>query len=241
MVLSDYREEIKLLLTGDITEIELDDNTIERTVKTSLRELQRYISSSEIITIPYRSCIELNNKDHTNGKEIEVSNIVNIYRADNMGGTNSGVFDPAYAAQYQMIYGMGNLHNFQNAIYNYGAWSTLQQIRNTMSTDLSYRYDKSQNKLYVNVSNGTPQKITIEYIPLFTDVEQITSEYWIDMLVRLSLAKIKMIVGGIRSKYEQTNALWRLNGSVLLNEGREELAEVRQMLLDNSELSYPID
>ena len=36
MNLADYREEIKLKLTGDMLESELDDNTINRIIKSAL-------------------------------------------------------------------------------------------------------------------------------------------------------------------------------------------------------------
>jgi hypothetical protein len=39
----------------------------------------------------------------------------------------------------------------------------------------------------------------------------------------------------------QSNALWSQDGDTILQEGKEELENIRQMLLDNSELTYPID
>lgn len=131
--------------------------------------------------------------------------------------------------------------NFQDAVYNYGAWSTLQQIRNTTSTDLSFRYDKNTDRLYINTSTGTPDRITIEYIPIFESVEEIKSEYWKDMLLRLSVALTKVTLGRIRSRYTQSNALWQGDGETMLSEGKEELTALREMLLQNSELVYPID
>ena len=244
MVLSDYRDEIKLKLTGDLLESELDDNTIDRVIKSSLRELQRYISSSNLITVPYKSCIDLSNPEDTNGNQLNVNSVIAVYRtADLTGGSsNSGsMSDPMQVAQWQLLSGMGNLHYFQDAVYNYGAWTTLQQIRNTTSTDLLFRFDKSSNKLYINVSEGTPSTITIEYIPVFKDVSEVTSDYWQDILMRLALAQVKVTVGRIRTRYVQSNALWSQDGDTILQEGKEELENIRQMLLDNTELSYPID
>lgn len=245
MVLSDYRDEIKLKLTGDLLESELDDNTIDRIIKSSLRELQRYISSSRLITVPYKSCIDLSNTEDTNGETLDVNSVIMVYRTEDLtGGTSSGgssLSDPMQVAQWQLLSGMGNLNYFQDAVYNYSAWTTLQQIRNTTSTDLAFRFDKSTNKLYINVSEGTPSTITIEYIPVFKDVSEITSDYWIDILVRLSLAQVKVAVGRVRTRYVQSNALWSQDGDTILQEGKEELDNIRQMLLDNSELTYPID
>ena len=244
MVLSDYRDEIKLKLTGDLLETELDDNTIDRVIKSSLRELQRYISSSNLITVPYKSCIDLSNPEDTNGNQLNVNSVIAVYRTEDLtgGSSNSGsMSDPMQVAQWQLLSGMGNLHYFQDAVYNYGAWTTLQQIRNTTSTDLLFRFDKSSNKLYINVSEGTPSTITIEYIPVFKDVSEVTSDYWQDILMRLALAQVKVTVGRIRTRYVQSNALWSQDGDTILQEGKEELENIRQMLLDNTELSYPID
>lgn len=244
MVLSDYRDEIKLKLTGDLLETELDDNTIDRIIKSSLRELQRYISSSNLITLPYKPCIDLSKPSDTNGNQLYVNSVIMVYRTEDLAGGGSGLgstSDPMLVAQWQLLSGMGNLNYFQDAVANYGAWTTLQQIRNTTSTDLSFRFDKTTNKLYINVSEGTPAKITIEYIPVFKDVSEVTSDYWIDILLRLSLAQTKVALGRIRTRYVQSNALWSQDGDTILQEGKEELDNLRQMLLDNTELWYPVD
>ena len=245
MNLADYREEIKLKLTGDMLESELDDNTINSIIKSALRELQRYITSTRLVTIPFKPCTDLSNEEDTNNEKLNVNSVVMIYRTEDLSGTNGitsgSISDPMQVAQWQLISGMGNLTNFQDAVYNYSAWTTLEQIRNTISTDLSFRFDKHTNKLYINVSSGAPKSITVEYIPIIQDVEEITSDYWVDMLMRLSIALTKVTVGRIRTRYTQSNALWQQDGDTILSEGREELTNIREMLLANSELCYPID
>ena len=245
MELADYRKEIQLKLTGDLLEFELDDNTIDDIIAASLRELQRYFTSTNLITLQYKPCIDLSNPADTNGEQLTVNSVVMVYRTEDLSGSGSanstGYSDPMQVAQWQIVSGMGNLTNFQDAVWNYGAWTTLEQIKNTVSTDLAFRFDKSTNRLYVNVSNGTPATITVEYIPVIKDVAEITSEYWIDMLMRLSVALTKVTVGRIRSRYTQSNALWTQDGDTILAEGREELNSLREMLLANSELTYPID
>ena len=42
MTKNDVVEELKLELTGQVLELELDDSTLDLTVNKSLRELQRY-------------------------------------------------------------------------------------------------------------------------------------------------------------------------------------------------------
>lgn len=68
------------------------------------------------------------------------------------------------------------------------------------------KFDKQGDKLYINCQDE-PNMITIEYVPKFMDVEEIKSDYWIDILVRLSVALTKQILGRIRTKYTTTNTL----------------------------------
>lgn len=241
--LQDVRDEIKLKLTGDLLEFELEDETIDKVIASAIRELQRYITTTRLITIPFKQCIDLSNPDDTNGEELNINYVVMIYRTDELGGntTSSSSYDPMQVAQWQMLSGMGNLKYFQDAVYNYSAWTTLQQIRNTTSTDLAFKFDKVTKKLYINTSTGTPDYITIEYIPVIKDVEEIQSEYWEDILVRLSLALTKVTIGRIRSRYTQSNALWQGDGETILQEGQEELKELREALVNNAELYFPID
>ena len=243
MVLADYREEIQLKLTGDLLESELDDNTINKIIKSAVRELQRYYTSTNLITIPYKNCIDLSDPEMTNDEQLFVNSVVMVYRTEDLSGGNTsvGFSDPMQVAQWQIVSGMGNLQNFQDAVYNYASWTTIGQIRNTVSTDLAFKFDKSTYKLYINVSAGIPQNITIEYIPIIKDVSEITSEYWKDMLMRLAIALTKVTVGRIRTRYTQSNALWTQDGDTILAEGREELNALRETLLANSELTYPID
>lgn len=243
MELADYIKEIRLKLTGDLLEFELDDNTITDIITAATRELQRYYTSTKLLTIPFKSCIDLSNPNDVKGEELKVNSVVMVYRTEDLSGGNdsSGYSDPMQVAQWQIVSGMGNLTNFQDAVWNYSAWTTLEQIKNTISTDLSFKFDKSTNKLYINVSNGKPATITIEYIPVIQDVSEITSDYWIDMLMRLCVALTKVTVGRIRSRYTQSNALWTQDGDTILAEGREELNGLRETLLANSELTYPID
>ena len=242
MQIDDFRDEIKLKLTGDILESELDDDTYDKIINSALRELQRYINHTKLITIPYKECIDLSNPEDTNNEHIDVNSVVMVYRTEDLAGTTEGdgsSSDPMQVAQWQLLSGMGNIMYFQDAVYNYGAWTTLQQIKNTTSTDLAF--DKDSSKLYINVPSGTPSNITLEYIPIIHDVEEIKSPYWIDMLMRLAVALTKVTVGRIRSRYTQSNALWQGDGDTILSEGREELNNLREMMLQNSELTYPID
>jgi hypothetical protein len=81
LTLEEYREEIKLKLTGYILEIELDDDTIDKIIYSALREMQRYFSATNLITIPFSKCIDLSNLTDPFGSEVKISSVSRVYRA----------------------------------------------------------------------------------------------------------------------------------------------------------------
>ena len=246
MDITAYREEIRLKLTGGLLDLELDDVTIDRIIQSCLREVQRYICSTKLITIPFSKCIDLSTVKDENDNLIKINSISAIYRADaflgsEVGNNSTVPLDPMAASQWQLISGTGNMYNFQDYVYNYAAWNTLTQIRNTTSTDLFFRYDKAANKLYINISTGAPRNITIEYVPRYDNVDEIVSDYWIDVLVKMCVATAKITVGRIRSRYKQSNAIWGQDGEAILQEGLQELSTLRDHLKQDTNLFYPID
>lgn len=228
-------DEIRFKLTGGVLELELDDMALGKVTDSALRELQRYINTTKFVTIPFTKCIDM--------KPYKVNAVVNVYRVKGyLAQENTGTtpVDPMLAQQWQLLSGLGTLDGMQNFAYNYGAWNTLLQIRNTTSTDLAFIYDKTGEKLYINVAMDIPDKITIEYVPRYDSVEEITSDYWIDMLVKLSVAITKVTLGRIRTRYTQSDALWA-NDTNILEEGNTELKELREHLVNNTQLVYPVD
>lgn len=231
------KDEIQLKLTGDVLEMELSDASLTKIVNSSLREIQRYIDTVAIVTIPYSRCIDLS--------EHNISSVIGVRRSEGFmvdtEETNGAVMDPMYASQWQILSGLGNVRNLANYAYNYASWNTILQIKNTTSTDLAFQYDKLSNKLYVNVSSNLPETITVIYIPRFDDVSQITSDFWIDILIRHAVAQTKIVVGRVRTKFKQSNALWVLDGDTLLQEGTTELTALREELKSSTQLVYGID
>jgi hypothetical protein len=124
---------------------------------------------------------------------------------------------------------------------NYASWMTMYQIKNTMSTDMAYREDRHNKKLYISNTSGAPKLITVEYIPKLTSVEDIQSDYWIDILIKYCVALTKIVLGRIRTRFTQSNALWTQDGDKILEEGNTELKDLREILRLNSNMTYLID
>lgn len=236
MTLQDVIDEIKLELTGDVLESELEDEQIGRAVKKELRELERYWDEVTFVRAPFASCIDTSEWDE------KVSSIQGVYRTEPVGNAGTeGFYDPLYAQQWMMFSSGGTMYNLQDYTLNYAAWSTLQSIKNTLSTDLSWDEDRHNHKLYINSYSIRPTYVSIAYIPKLKEVEDIKSDYWIDILIRLSTAMTKVIIGRIRTRYTQTNAVWTQDGERLLEEGNTELKELREILRTNSNLIQGAD
>lgn len=236
MKMSAYVDEIKLSLTGGVLELEIDDSAIQKVVNSALIEVQRYICSTRLITIPYQRCIDLT--------PYKVNAVTKVLRATSNGISNSDTtesYDPVQMSVWQFTNGLGNMYNFNNYLQNFAAWNTVQQVENTLSTDLSYYFEDAEHKLYINTTMTTGSMITIEYVPRFDNVEEVTSDFWIDVIMRLAKAKAKIALGRVRSRFTQTNALVTQDGETLLQEGTSELAELRNYLQANTQLIYCYD
>lgn len=239
MKLEDILDEVKLELTGYLLDIEINDETLVAVVKKALRELERFWDETTMITVPFASCIELEGEFF---KE-NVSSIVKVYRTVGVGDSSniSVMNDPIQMAQFAIFSNGGTMYNLNDYVMNYASWMSMYQIKNTMSTDLAFKEDRHNKKLYINASGGKPSMITIEYIPKLKTVEDIQSDYWTDILIKYCIALTKIVLGRIRTRFTQSNALWTQDGEKLLEEGNTELKELREILRLNSNLIYLID
>lgn len=243
MNMQDVIDEIKLELTGGVLELELEDTQLHQVVNKALRELERYWDETTMITIPFSSCIDL--ADSALDLKEKVSSITRVYRTEGTGVASSSevsvLNDPMYMQQWTLFSNGGTMYNLNDYVLNYASWATLQKITNSMSTDMAYTEDRHNNKLYINHYMTSPAYVTIEYVPKLKKVDDIKSDYWIDNLIKISVALTKIILGRIRSRFTQSNALWTQDGDKLSEEGNTELKELREVLRANSNLIYPID
>lgn len=240
MELKDYVEQIRFQLTGGILENELEDEDIARVVNYSLKELNRYYDSTALVTTAAANCIDLTKLQEDNN--IKISSISNVYRTNAVGtsSTAADTADPMFIAQWNFAnnyYG----YNANNWALNYMAYNTMQQVANTLTTDLDFKEDQNGERLYINFANNSPAGVTIEYVPKLEDVSEVKGEYWTDILLRLSLAHTKITLGRIRTRYTLNDAIWGQDGETLLTEGKEELNALRERLQTQANFTYPLD
>ena len=234
MKLEEYVNWIKLELTGGILELEIPDTTIADIVKSSLTELQTYITMTRLVTVPYSECIDISG--------LKSSRVVKVYRVASSSENTSrnAMIDPLFGQRYYM-YNLNDTALMTSFVQDYAAWLTTKQIASTMGTDMQFEEDKDAQKLYVTNINGTPKEVTIKYVPKYEDVSEITSDFFIQIIKRYSLAYTKVILGRIRSRFTQSNALWTQDGGTMLTEGNEELNSLRESLRTNKSLFNPIN
>ena len=238
MTEEEYIDNIKLVLTGGILELEIPDSTISKILKRSLQIIQRYYDSTELITVPFANCIDISNS--------EISHVAKVFRVEGMtGDTETGItqsaIDPMYAQTWMAFTNGGTMYNLNDYVLNFLSYNTLLQMRNTTSTDMAFKQDHSAGKLYINPAFDSPEYVTIEYIPVLKSVEQIKSSYWIEILQKLSIAETKIILGRVRTRFKSSSSLWEQDGDTILEEGLTEEKELLDRLTANDQLIYPID
>ena len=234
MTLEELIEHVKFVLTGDVLELEISDEGIARVCNDALRELQRYTNEFRLIEKDYYNCIDLSDLDYYS--------VANVYRTKTVANIKDAKesIDPVYL-QFWTSFGLGLTYNVNQYLLNYASYSELEQIRNTLSTDLYFKEDKANKKLYINISSGNPGKVVIEYIPIYKNIDDVKDDYWIDFLKRLAVAKTKQILGRLRTYAKQSNSLVTLDGDTILNEGNKELDEIRAELEKNNDYFWPVD
>lgn len=235
MELKDYVDKIKFQLTGGILESELSDKDYEKIINFCLREVNNYYNVTELIQVNCSSCVDLTPYP-------QINNVIAVHRTSALGNSTSGATSDPYYTSYYQIYNINSPYGYsQDWIYNMANNLTKQRMVNQFSTDLDFRMDEKNKKLYISYSQGIPSSIVIEFVPKLNDASEVLTQHWQDVLYRLSLADAKVALGRIRTRYRQSNALYEDDGDAILSEGLAEGEALRQRLKDQADLVLPID
>lgn len=226
MKMSEYVDDISFQLGGGILVVEIE-SSLPKCVNKAFREIKRYLTTPRYKTIPYSNTIDC--------KDLDVYAIINVMRSGPIYGTNIGdltgldVFSTAAAA----------LTSVDTSAYE----TVLQkiQIRNTMSTDLDFIWEPDTKLLRLNVNPPFPSFVTLNYIPDYKDVEEITEPFWEDFILKLATAYAKIVLGKIYSKYKVASSQYEMNGQAYTDEGNKEKDEIISYLRENVDNILPID
>lgn len=230
MTLAEYTDEIKFALGGSVLDIEIEKD-LPRCVNKAFREIKQYVTTPAYMTIPFGAranaiggTVDLKDKN--------VYSVINVMRPDSYNSMSMNTLD---------VFGLNLTYS---AVTNMEAYMNrmlrLQEI-NTISTDLDFVWDAHNKQLSVTMNPPFSNMITIQYIPDYHDVEEITEVFWQEKILRLATAYAKQILGRIRSKYTLNSSQYSLDGDTLLNEANQEIQEIQTFLTQNVDLAFPID
>lgn len=233
MTLAEYVDEIKFILGGigdSAVDIEIDGE-IHRCVNRAFREIKRYVTTPAYMTVPFGA-----SKTGT-GATVDLSNtnvykVIAVMRPDSYQSISLNTLD---------VFGLNQIYNAITNTEAYANRMLLLQQMNTISTDLEFLWDQHNKKLSVVMNPPFTSYITIEYVPDYKDVEEVTEPFWEDFILKLATGYAKIATGRIRSKYSLNNAQYSLDGETLVNEGNAEVKEIVDYLRANCDLSFTLN
>jgi hypothetical protein len=106
----------------------------------------------------------------------------------------------------------------------------MAQVRNTLSTDFQWEYDVDNQVVYCAHRDPRPVAVTIRYVPDYQDVSEIKNPTYVDYILRMATAYMKLSQGRSRSKYKISDSNVELDGDILLQEANSELETIREEL-----------
>lgn len=225
MRMEEIVDEVSFLL-GFPANDNVENLSIERAVLIAFRELKRYMRTPVEKTVPYSTRIDLK------AVGIHTTKVLYVQAAApriglTMSNIDSGnVFQ--LAASVKTYSGVGQSGNIN--IDPIMTEMAMAQVRNTISTDFQFTYDKTNQVIYCAHRDPRPATVTVRYVPDFQDVSEIVEQTYIDYLVRMSTANMKLALGRSRSKYTVSDSNVSYDGDTLLAEANAELEAIRTEL-----------
>jgi hypothetical protein len=205
-----------------------EDLQVEQAVLIAFRELKRYMKTPVDKTVPYSPRLDLV------ALGIDTVNVLYVQAAKpriglTLSSIDSGnVFQVAAAVNTYNSIGQTSSLNIDPIMSEIA----MAQVRNTLGTDFQWHYDPNNQVIYCAHRDPRPSQVTVRYVPNFKDVSEIKSPIWVDYLVRLSEAYMKLALGRSRSKYTVEGSNVSLDGDVLLQEANSNLETIRAELED---------
>ena len=199
---------------------------IKQAVLIAFRELKRYMKTPVDKTVPFSTRVQLKKVG------INTKKVLYVYASyPRIGLTMSSidsanVFQVAAAVKTYSAIGNASTINIQPIMTEMG----MAQVRNVLSTDFQWKYDPQNDVVYCTHRDPRPASITIRYVPDFEDVSEIVNDTWMDYLIRMSTANMKIALGRSRSKYRIEGSNVSLDGETLLSEANAELEAMRAEL-----------
>lgn len=228
MQMEEYVSQIAFLL-GFQSNKNIENASIEQAVMIAFREMKRYMDTPVDKTVPYHQRIDLKEVG------IETVKVLGVQAANPriglaMSTIESGnVFQLAASLNAYGAVSNASILNIEPIVKNLG----YAQVRNCLTTDFQWKYDLPNQVVYCAHRDPVPSQVTIRYVPVFHDVSEITNQTYIDYILRLGLANMKISLGRTRSKYRIEGSNVQMDGEALLQEGNAEIEQIRTELGQN--------
>lgn len=225
MTIQEIADQIKFMLGVPANE-NVENLQVEKAIMIAFRELKRYMKTPVDKTVPYAHRIDLVKQ------KIRTTEVLDVKPAYprigfQLSTLDSGnVFQVAAAANVYSNIGNTAALNIDPIVTELA----MAQVRNTISNDFTWRYDQLNQVVYCTHRDPMPAAVTITFAPDFVDVSEIKDQMWIDYLVRLSEAYMKLALGRSRSKYTIQGSNVSYDGETLVSEANEELNTLREEL-----------
>ena len=225
--LSDYVNYVKIQMGSPTIKLACEEQIPFIVEKIAFEDLKNYMQTIHTMTCGFANMIDLEGKN--------VANVKYVLRNRNNNMSITGMDTNMFIYQTQGQYGLNEWAKDQ-LVYNL----SINQIKNSLSTDMDFQYDKVNEKLYLYAQYPHPSVITIGYTPDFNDVSEVYVPYWMSYLRRFSIAYVKEAEGRIRSKFTLNSSVYNLDGDKLLSEAQNELSQIRSELNENVNIMHTI-
>ena len=198
----------------------------QKAVMIAFRELKRYMKDPVEKTVPFATRIVLKDVGIITKKVLYVQAAIPRIGLTMSSIDSGNVFQVAASVNVYSAIGNTSSLNIDPIMTE----MAMAQVRNTLGTDFQWKYDPHNDVVYVVHRDPRPASVTIRYVPDFQDVSEITSETWLNYLIRMSEANMKKALGRARSKYSVEGSNVSLDGEALLAEANAELEAIRTEL-----------
>lgn len=211
-------------------DIEADDGVdatipYEKSVMRAFRELKANWKTPVELTVPFSKRLDLKSLGVVTKK---VWSVIPAYPKVGLtlGNVETGnVFQLAAALNYS-----GLRNTYTSNIDPIITQLSLAQVSNTLSKDFQWTPDYNNQVVYCTCKAPIPPYCTIKYVPDYQDVSEIVSDEWINYLLRLSEAYLKLKLGRSRSKVTVNGSNVELDGDTLVSEANAEIEQIREEL-----------
>lgn len=231
---------------------EFSNEDLKLYIDDAFSEVQPYISARNRVTLPWigkaNGAIKLE-EDY----KIRAVSVTAVKRGTEQGYLNTGsipigswttTVDGTYPDIPTIALGGGFYCYGWGYGLNNDPWITEKLLIkgvNEAAGDGHFVFDYGKQLLFINFNERIPKSVTIDYTPELRTVEDITDSYWIQLMKKYALAKVKLALSQYRGIYSSVEGSpFKLDYQRLQTEGERELAEVKEILESNL-LNYRFD